>query len=257
MSDFKIFLNGHNIYGESEGPRNGPTVVLLHHGLGSVRAWREQIPVLAEAGFRAVAYDRWGYGNSDTRPGLDVPAFSDDLLDLGGLFEHLNIQQAALLGHSDGGTIGLYFAAQQSERISCLVTVAAHVYVEPQMESGIMGVRQAFETDKRFIKSMQYTHSEKYQAVIQNWFDGWHRPELLFWDMRQVLGLIKCPALIVQGEKDEHATPQHAIDIAGSIPGAELWIIPGARHMLPQENAAEFNSRALHFLKEKVVDTKK
>ena len=69
------------------------------------------------------------------------------------------------------------------------------------------------------------------------------------WDIRPIIKQIRCPALIVQGEADEHATLQHAEDIAAEIPGAELWLIPGAGHMVPQENAELFNSRLLQFLK--------
>lgn len=245
-----MLVNGHNLYVELTGPENGPVVVLLHHGLGSVRAWREQEPSLVQAGYRVMAYDRWGYGGSDARPGLDLPTFSTDLKDLSILLEQFEIQRAALLGHSDGGTIGLYFAAQQPERVSCLVTVAAHIYVETKMEPSILNLRQAFETDERFRMGMQYAHGEKYEAVFENWFIGWHRLESLKWDMRPLLGQIKCPALIVQGEEDEHATPLHAKDIAGAIPGADLWLIPGVKHMLPQENTAEFNPKILRFLKE-------
>jgi pimeloyl-ACP methyl ester carboxylesterase len=116
------------------------------------------------------------------------------------------------------------------------------------MESGILGVRDAFENDERFRMGMQYAHGDKYEAVFYNWFNGWHRTESLAWDMRPMLGQINCPALIVQGEDDEHATPQHAVDLAKSIPDADLWLVPQARHMLPQENTAEFNLRLLKFL---------
>jgi pimeloyl-ACP methyl ester carboxylesterase len=116
------------------------------------------------------------------------------------------------------------------------------------MEPGILSIKQAFETDDRFRTGMQYAHGDKYVEVFHNWFDGWHRQESLAWDMRPLLRQIRCPALIIQGEEDEHATPQHAKDIAGSIPGAALWLIPGARHMLPQENVLEFNTRIIRFL---------
>jgi pimeloyl-ACP methyl ester carboxylesterase len=243
-----MVINGRNLYVESNGPENGPVVVLLHHGLGSARAWRGQIQALGKAGYRVVAYDRWGYGGSDVRSGLDLPTFTTDLDDLRLLLEQLGIQRAALVGHSDGGTMTLYFAAQQPDRVSCLVTVAAHIYVEPKMEPGILGIRQTFEQDERFREGLRRAHGEKYESVFHNWFDGWYCPEYLDWDMRPVLRQIRCPALIVQGEEDEHATPQHAKDIAGAIPGAELWLVEGARHMLPQENAEEFNSRLLQFL---------
>ncbi len=243
-----MLVNGHNIWVEQYGLENGPVVVLLHHGLGSVKAWRRQAKVLAEAGYHVVAYDRWGYGGSDARPKLDLPTFSVDINDLNRLLEQLGINRAALVGHSDGGTIALYFAAQYPRLVSCLVTVAAHIYVEPKMESGILGIMQEFETDEHFRMGMQDAHCEKYEAVFHNWFDGWHRIEHRNWDMRPVLGMIKCPSLIVQGERDEHATPQHARDIADSIYGAELWLIPEAGHMLPQENTSVFNPGLLQFL---------
>src|SRR4030042_2407738 len=244
-----IDINGHVVNVQDEGEPHKPPVLLLHHGLGSVRAWRRQTTILSEAGFRVVAYDRWGYGGSDRRDGLDLPTFSTDLQDLNALLDALDIYRAALVGHSDGGKIALYFASQQPERVTCLVTVAAHIYVEAKMESGLMSVRQAYESDERFRHRLQRAHGDKYLTVFQNWFDGWHQEQMLAWDMRHVLAQISCPTLVVQGEEDEHATPQHAKDIAGCIPDSELWIIPGAKHMLPLENADEFNTRLIHFLK--------
>jgi pimeloyl-ACP methyl ester carboxylesterase len=243
-----MLINGHDLHVEQYGPENGPVVVLLHHGLGSVRAWRGQSPVLAQAGFHVVAYDRWGYGASVTRLSLDLPTFRADVDDLQKILEQLEIERAALVGHSDGGTIALYFAAQYPKLVSCLVTVAAHIYVEPKMEPAILGIGRDYETDERFRKGLQIAHGEKYAAVFHNWCDGWQQDEFRGWDMRPILGQIRCPSLIVQGEADEHATPQHVIDIAEAIPGAELWLVAGAGHMLPQENTLEFNPRLLQFL---------
>ena len=56
-----------------------------------------------------------------------------------------------------------------------------------------------------------------------------------------------------RASQDEHATPQHAGDIAAGIPGAELWLLEGARHMLPQENAVEFNRALISCLKRAYV----
>jgi pimeloyl-ACP methyl ester carboxylesterase len=250
----KKYVNGHNLNVKISGPEKGRAVVLLHHGLGSVRAWRKQVPVLVEAGFRVVTYDRWGYGDSDPRTGLDLPSFSNDVNDLDCLMGQLGIQKAALVGHSDGGSIALYFAALQPMKVSCLVIVAAHIYVELKMEPGILEVRQAFEDKKHFRNGMQYAHGEKYESVFKNWFEGWHQPEMLAWDMRPILNQIRCPVLVVQGVEDEYASPQHAMDIASSIPGAELWLIPRAEHLLPQENAAIFNPRILRFINDHAID---
>ncbi len=243
-----MLVNGHNLSVEVNGPEDGPVVVLLHHGLGSVNAWRRQVTALAQAGYRTVAYDRWGYGDSDPRPSLDVPAFRRDLDDLLSLLIQLEAPKAALIGHSDGGTIALYFAVQYPERVSCLILVAGHIYLEPKMKTGILGIKRSFETDEGFRKGMQSAHGEKSASVFHNWFDGWKRVESLGWDMRSILGQVSCPALVVQGTEDEHATPRHAMDIAASIAGADLWLLSGAKHMLPQENYLEFNPRVLQFL---------
>lgn len=246
----QMVINGHNLNVEQYGPANGPHVILLHHGLGSVKAWRSQIQALSGAGYHVTAYDRWGYGASEHRASLDLPTFATDVQDLHSLLEQLGIQRTALVGHSDGGTIALYFAAQYPNQVSCLVAVAAHIYIEPRMKPGIQGIRKAFETDERFRKGMYKAHGMKYEVVFHNWYDGWHRYEFLSWDMRPVIKEIKCPTLIVQGELDEHASPQHALDAAAAIAGAEAWIVQQAGHMLPQENAAILNPRLLEFLKE-------
>ena len=248
-----IEINGHQVNIEDEGERRHPAVVLLHHGLGSAAAWRKQMPVLSEAGFRSIAYDRWGYGKSDERSGIDMPDFTQDLLDLERLLDELKLERAALVGHSDGGTIALFFAAAHPERVSCLVTVAAHVYVEEKMQPGIVSVQQAFESDWRFREGLRRAHGEKFEQAFHNWFDGWRDCGCESWDLRPTVAAITCPVLVVQGMEDEHATPQHAIDIAAAIPGAELWLVEGARHMLPQENAEAFNPRLLEFLREHIL----
>jgi pimeloyl-ACP methyl ester carboxylesterase len=242
-------INGHRCYVEDQGSAGGPVVVLLHHGLGSTRAWKRQVPALTAAGYRVIAYDRWGYGQSDSRPALDLPHFEIDRLDLEALLNLRGVARAALVGHSDGGTLALYFAARHPERAAALITVAAHIYIEPSMAPGIETVRQAFETDARFRDGLRRAHSENLEAVFRNWYTGWRRPENLTWDMRPLLGQIVCPTLIVQGLEDEHATPQHARDLAAGIPNAELWLVSEARHMLPQEMPEKFNLRILDFLK--------
>jgi len=247
-----MLINQHNLYVESHGPKTGPPVVLLHHGLGSTRSWRRQIPVLAEAGYHVIAYDRWGYGKSESRPSLNAPGFEDDLADLQMLLGVYDVPAATLIGHSDGGTIALYYAMQSSEKVAAVVTVAAHIYLEPRMEPAIQGIRKTLEEDSRFREGMLRMHGDKFESVFFNWFDGWHTPKALTWDLRPQLSDIACPTLVIQGEDDEHATSQHARDIAGGIPEAALWLVPGAKHMLPQDLPEVFNSKLLEFLRSHV-----
>jgi pimeloyl-ACP methyl ester carboxylesterase len=223
-------------------------VVFLHHGLGSTRAWKAQLAAFAKRGWQAVAYDRWGYGHSSPRPSLDLPTFATDVQDLTALLDGLGIRQAALVGHSDGGTTALYFASQFPQRIAALVTVAAHIYLEQAMAPGILGIKKDFESDPRFREGMHRAHGERAEAVFRSWYEGWVQPGNLGWDMRPMLADVRCPTLVIQGELDEHATPQHASDVANGVADGSLWLIPGVGHMAPQDSPDEFNRRVLEFL---------
>ena len=246
--DGRVEVDGHAIHWESRGDPHEPLVVFLHHGLGSAQAWHRQLDDFAAAGWQALAYDRWGYGASDARPALDLPDFATDLRDLIALLDSVGARSAALVGHSDGGTIALRFAADHPDRVTALVVVAAHIYVEPSMVPGMQALADAFASQAAFRRGLQRAHGEKYVSVFENWFGGWVQPKHLGWDMRPVLRRITRPTLVIQGELDEHARPQHARDLADCIVGSALWMIPEAGHMPAQDLPELFNPRVLDFL---------
>ncbi len=246
----KFDINGHLISVQTDGPERGPGIVLLHHGLGGVRSWKEQIPVLAAAGYRVVAYDRWGHGKSSSREVWSMPYFKEDLADFQAILDELELDQIAMIGHRDGGKSAMYYTVDNPQRVTSLVIVSAHISIEPKMSQGIQSVRGDFEQDLKFQKKMQRVHGHNTQALFWGWFNGWNNSAIQDWDMRPTINQITCPTLVVQGLEDEHASGQHARDIAAAIPGAELWLVPGAGHMLPQDFPEEFNQRMLKFLGE-------
>ncbi len=231
------------------GPPDGFPVVLLHHGLGSQTAWQAQVPPLVEAGFRVLTYDRWGYGASEAdRPRLHTPWFEPDLADLDALLDALGLAEVALVGHSDGGTIALYYAAAQPARVRALVTVAAHVYVEPSMRPGMEALKRVYDTSEKFRRALDRVHHGRGEAVFRMWYTGWLRLGVLDWDARPRLRTVAAPALVVQGTADEYATPRHAEDIAAALPHARLVLLPDATHMLSQERPEDFNALMIDFL---------
>jgi len=244
-----MLINGHEIYIETHGSHGGPPIIFLHHGLGSTRAWGGQLSAFVESGFQVVIYDRWGYGKSNRRNHLNVPCFKEDLSDLEEVISTLKIKPVSLIGHSDGGTIALYYAIQNPGDVSTLVTIAAHIYIESKMLPGIHGLKEAFEVDPRFRNGLEKAHGAKFDSTFNNWFNGWLQSDTKEWDMRPMLSSVQCPALVIQGICDEHATPQHARDIFENIPNSDLWLAPEGKHMLPQENPEEFNLRVTAFLK--------
>lgn len=243
----KARIREHELYWELHGSHYGPVVVLLHHGLGSIGSWRRQIPALVANGWRVLAYDRWGYGRSDPRPGFEPSFLIHDTEEAIRLLDVLDIERAAFIGHSDGGSIALLLGSRYPERVTSLVVVGAHVYIESKMRAGL----DQIEADARVPPLgdvLTREHGERAEVVVADWINHWKGIDGKDFSLVADLGRVSCPALVIQGELDEHATPQHAIDIAAGTHDSELWLIPEVHHMPPHEIPEEFNRRVLAFL---------
>ena len=104
----------------------GPLVVLLHGFPDFWCVWREQLPALAAAGFRAVAPDLRGYNRSDKPPGVrayGIPLVAADVAALIGALG--SGRAAAVIGHDWGGVVGWHLAAHRAELLARLVVVNA------------------------------------------------------------------------------------------------------------------------------------
>lgn len=108
---------------------NGRPVVLIHGWPLSSASWSEQFPVLGAAGYRVVAYDRRGFGQSD-KPGsgYDYDTFAEDL---NGLLTEMNLNDVTLVGFSmGGGEVARYVSKYGEDRLHSVVFSSA---VTPMM----------------------------------------------------------------------------------------------------------------------------
>jgi len=206
----QLIVNGHIINLFDEGRQNENTLILLHHGLGSIASWHYQIPFFLRAGFRVIAYDRWGYGKSSSRAYFSMPYFKEDLDDLAELLKMLKVDNANFIGHSDGGTIGLYFASENCENTKSLISVAAHIYIEPKMVVGIKHIQRQYKIDPKFRIGLARLHGSRAENVFSEWMNGWMKQDNINWNMQNVLQKITSPVYVIQGEDDEHSSPKHA-----------------------------------------------
>jgi pimeloyl-ACP methyl ester carboxylesterase len=245
----KVELHGHQLYWERYGDQQDPCVLFLHHGLGSIRSWRRQAPAFVRAGWQVLAYDRWGYGRSDERPSFEYGYLAKDTEEAFQFLEMLKIKELALVGHSDGGSIALLMASEQPARITAMVVVAAHIYFEPLMVGGLDLIEQS-TTEPGLIEALEREHGERASRLVRAWVDHWRSTDPHSLNMQDHLAAITCPTLVIQGELDEHATPQHAVDIAEGVQDGHLWLIPKVKHMPPHEIPDLFNNRVLEFLAE-------
>ncbi len=240
-------IDGHHLYWEHHGPVEALPVILMHHGLGSVRSWRRQFPALTQSGFRVMAFDRWGYGRSDIRPTFEKNFLLHDAEGAIQLLDKLGIPRAHLIGHSDGGTIALIIASDHPERVLGLVVVAAHVYYEPKMAFGLKTIQDSSRVPP-LQTVLHREHGDRANSLVDAWISHWSNSDVELLSITDRLEAVQAPTLVIQGEGDEHASSKHAEDIADRIENSELWLIPGVGHMPPHEKPDEFNERVCAFL---------
>ena len=113
-ADIEIHYHDHGV---------GQPVVLIHGYPLSGRAWDKQVPVLLEAGYRVISYDRRGFGkSSQPASGYDYDTFAADL---NTLLERLDLRDAVLAGHSMGtGEVTRYLSVYGSDRVAKAVLVS-------------------------------------------------------------------------------------------------------------------------------------
>lgn len=211
-----------------------PTLVFLHEGLGCIALWRDVPETLcASTGCPGLVYERKGYGGSEK---LDGP-WSTDYLEkesltyLPALLSACNINDAILIGHSDGGTIALIAAAVHGDSLRGIITEAAHIFVEDMTLAGIRKAVAAFETAHLKKKLSRY-HQENTETIFYRWANRWLSPEFRSWNIETYLPRITCPVLVLQGEDDEYGSAAQVKGIVNQVSGPVFSkLIPHCGHV--------------------------
>jgi epoxide hydrolase 4 len=120
VTPFTLRANGITFSGLSAGPDDGPLALLLHGFPELSRSWRHQLPALAAAGYRAVAPDLRGYGDTERAGPYDVATLTADVA---GLVRALGRRSAVIVGHDWGGAIAWATAVLRPEVVDRLVVL--------------------------------------------------------------------------------------------------------------------------------------
>ena len=121
--EFKVVeSNGINIRLATMG--EGPLVIFCHGWPESWYSYRHQLPVVAKAGFKAVAYDVRGYGESDKPHEIEAYSMRNMTNDVIGIIDALDYDTAITIGHDWGGPIALNTAALNEDRITATGTLS-------------------------------------------------------------------------------------------------------------------------------------
>lgn len=236
---FTVRAAGHRLQAERIEPVHAtseePVLIFLHEGLGSIAQWKEFPAQLCLAcGLPGLIYERWGFGYSEPLSGPRKMDYlrHEGLESLPEVLEHCGINKPPIfIGHSDGGTIALLFAAAYPQRPRAIITEAAHVFVEEVTLKGIRAAKRLYETTDLPQRLARY-HGANTDAMFRGWCDTWLHPEFRNRNMVAELPKIICPTLVIQGEDDEYGTLAQVESIAAGVSGpVETLLIPNCGHV--------------------------
>jgi pimeloyl-ACP methyl ester carboxylesterase len=219
-------------------PGSEPPLLFLHEGLGSVGLWRGLHHEVAKAtGRRAVAFSRHGHGFSDPPPAPRDARFlhHEAAVVVPAVCAALEIEAPVVIGHSDGASIGLLYAA--AAEVTALVVIAPHIFAEEIGLAGIAAAGEAYEHGG--LREKMARHHRDPDVTFHNWFDVWTDADFAHFDLRPQLVGITCPVLAVQGTSDPYGTVAHIDGIREAAVHAdvELMVLTGG-HAPHQEHAA-------------------
>ena len=254
-----------------EWGKRGPQPVILIHGFRDhCRTWDFFVAeLLADSpDLWLVAPDCRGHGDSGWVGAGGYYHFFDYLLDLDFLVRHLAAPVVRLVGHSMGGTIACLYAGTHPERVSRLALVeglgppgmsfadaprrAARWLEEvPEVGEGVgyasleeaaARLRRNYPrlTEKRARHLARHGMRRTERGAWQWKFDPLHRttsPQPFYLEQfREFLRRISCPTLVVQGSESEHRARGDIQERHGWLGAAGLVTLPGAGHMVQQDN---------------------
>ncbi len=270
----------------AESPANGRSVLLLHGKNFYGSYWENTIKALTAAGFRVVVPDQIGFGKS-SKPAI---AYSFDLLaaHTARLLEHLNIKQAAVVGHSMGGMLAVRFARTYPRMTTQFVLenpigLEDYRFKVPPRTTGEIYRQELNGGDpekirtfiKRYVVEWKPEIYERFVEVrsriaLSGEYPRWAQASALTYQMiyqqpvRHEFGLIETPALLVIGQEDRTTLgrgqvtpevlntlgqyPQLGRAAVKDIPVAQLIELDDVGHIPHLESPWRFHDALLDFL---------
>jgi haloalkane dehalogenase len=231
------------------GSADAPVVLLLHGFPASSFMWSDVMPAVADAGWRAVAPDFAGYGDSEPDP----PAtWERHMESIESFRRELGIESCVLVVHDWGGLIGLRWACEHAADVRGLVIsstgffpdgqwhgLAQAMRTEGQGEELVAGIdRDGFGGMLRAVSpSLGDTAVDEYYKAFGD--DDRRRGQLELYRSgdfgileRYDLSTLTAPALVLWGSDDVFAPVAGAHRFAGELPDARLEVLDGVGHFV-------------------------
>jgi pimeloyl-ACP methyl ester carboxylesterase len=235
----------------------GEPIVLMHAITGTSESWASQIDTFSRAGYRVIAFDRRGWGRSQTDTTGPQPGTAAD--DLHALADYLSLGRFHLVGVAGGGFVSLVYAAAHPERLSSLVIAASTGSVSDKEIQDVIarieipGLRSLPGHFREVGASYRGTNPEG----TKRWLEiaeqarqaGAPTQPLRSPNTYAKLATITTRTLVVAADADLLAPPGLMTLWARQVKGAQWTTVPDAGHSIAWEQPAMFNEIVLKFLK--------
>ena len=238
-----------------------PLLVFLHEGLGSVAMWRDWPRQLCTTGgFRGLVYSRPGYGRSTPR--LPAERWPVDFMHsqayevLPALLQAVGVDTTTdrpwLIGHSDGASIALLYAAAFPDRLAGVIAMAPHVFVEDLSIESIARTRETYlattDTQGPGLRIKLGRYHDDPDSAFWGWNDIWLDPAFRSWNIEALLTAITKPVLVIQGEDDEYGTMAQVDSVARHVPHAHLLKLARCGHSPQRDQPQQVIRAAVDFI---------
>lgn len=238
-----VSSNGAEIYYATYG--SGDPVVLLHGGLGNSDHWSNQVPALVEAKHRVIVMDTRGQGRS-TRSAAKI-SYDTMASDVIAVMDKLELEQAAIVGWSDGGEMAMKLAIAHPERVSKLFVFGANYNSEGSKprHNGRNATFDAYAVKCRADYQKISKTPKQFDESINWLLPIWRNPMGFTKDQ---LKAIQAPTMIADGDHDEVIEMAQIEEMATLIPHAKKVVFKDASHFALWQDPESFNKALVEFL---------
>lgn len=278
-----VETNGIRMHVIEEG--SGYPVLLLHGFPELWYSWRHQLPVLAAAGFRAIAPDMRGYGDTDKPYPIEAYTIQELEADLVGLLDALEVERCAVVGHDWGSIITWHLALSRPDRFERIVSLnvpfSPRSDVRPterfkQVTDGRFNYILAFQPEgvaearmdadvrgsldgmmKRISADPGFISPEEFEVFVSAFERGGFRCPINYyrnfdrnWETTAHLAgrKVEQPTLMIIADKDPILRPEGAVGMERHIPNLRKVYIQDCGHWTQQERHEEVNQALIEFL---------
>jgi pimeloyl-ACP methyl ester carboxylesterase len=247
-------LDGREIYFEIHG--NGHPIVLLHHGFGCTKIWKEIYPPLVENGYQVIMCDRRGYGRSagknDFKKIYTSDTFrSESVKGLDQLMDFLNITSFHLIGQCEGGVIAIDYAGQFPDRVKTVISSSTLCYSKvPMTDFNKVKFPHPFqelkpELQEKLIRWQGKDHAEPFFNQVKRYGGAYGKD---IFDLRPSLSKVICPALVLYPDRSFLFEVEQGVEFYRHLAAGELAVLPKCGHNTYEHQPKEYVHQVLNFL---------